>query len=239
VAEFSFRVWALGESMHPVPVPAPVTGDPPGAFDTSYWIAGRKGLGTSPVLDDLLDVTFIPNSSQEDLQAAVDSVGGEAVGGYKRLLGLSTYVVRIPADTSGATLLAALATLRSFGTVLLAMPIDARSGAARYREEEVARLRMSFPRARTKSDSAKFPNGVYKHLVRVTFRIGASPLAIQAAIDQVRGTMLECDIFTNWCVIRVPIDGTPTDLAHVVTALNAMPQVKRAGFELELTGMRP
>jgi hypothetical protein len=51
--------------------------------------------------------------------------------------------------------------------------------------------------------------------------------------------MLECDIFTNWCVIRVPIDGTPTDLAHVVTALNAMPQVKRAGFELELTGMRP
>jgi hypothetical protein len=88
-----------------------------------------------PVLDDLIDVTFDADASQGELQAAVDSIHGEVVGGFRREPRVNTYVVRIKPDATGASLAAALRTLRSFPVVILAMPIDAEQGASRYRSE--------------------------------------------------------------------------------------------------------
>ncbi len=133
VEEFTFRVRAMAENAHPVPAISPSSGDPPNAFAPRHWIAGRAGFGAMPVLDDLIDVTFDPNAPQADLQAAVDSIDGVVVGGFRRLpMRNGTYVIRIEADTSGAALAAALQKLRAFRTVELAMPIDAERGAARY-----------------------------------------------------------------------------------------------------------
>ncbi len=86
-----------------------------------------------PVLDNLIDVTFFPYATQEEMQAPVDSIHGEVVGGFPRPpYHNGTYVVRIPPDTTGRTLAAALTTIRSFQKVELAMPIEAERGATRY-----------------------------------------------------------------------------------------------------------
>jgi hypothetical protein len=130
---FTVRLHAQAENAHYVPETPPTAGDTRGAFDGSRRIARRAGFGAIPVMSDLIDITFGYETPQLERQAAVDSIGGWVVGGYRRREnGDGTYVVRIPRDSSGMSLVAALKKVRAQGVVSLAMPVDAEEGATRY-----------------------------------------------------------------------------------------------------------
>ena len=141
ITDFSLRLVARAENAHFVPALPPASGDPPHAFDSSRILVDSALFGPTPVSRDLIDVTFGRFSTQLERQAAVDSIGGEIVGGFRRdSTGNGTYIVRIAGATSATALAAALEKIRAVHVVSIAMPIEVEGAAFRYADERTPLL---------------------------------------------------------------------------------------------------
>ena len=108
---------AVVPALPPESVPARVWADihAPGNI-----IRSSPRWGT-PFPRDLLLVMFKENASQAERQAAVESVGGEVVGGEPVGRG-GYYYIRIAADSTGEALFRAIAKLTKLPQVDLASP---------------------------------------------------------------------------------------------------------------------
>jgi hypothetical protein len=101
-------------------VPAQAPDTVPGWFsdDTSYTQSGPR------YLKHIAGIQFHPYASQEDRQAAIDSVGGRVVGGWRpspKIEGF--YAVHLPDGGEHARLLELLAKLRALPHVRAAITI--------------------------------------------------------------------------------------------------------------------
>jgi hypothetical protein len=103
-----------------VPAKAP-TKHPDALFDSLGTVMSPTGHG-SPWVRSIVGVAFKASASQKDRQAAVESIGGVVVGGYRLEADDGEYFVRIR-GAEFADLVAALDALRRLPQVDFAAPV--------------------------------------------------------------------------------------------------------------------
>lgn len=213
-------------------------------FDSLGTVTGPP-LSGGPFRKDIISVEFELDTPLAARQAAIDSIGGVAVGGrrYPEIAD-GAYYVRIQGGTTEA-LLSAVQTLNRQPQVAVATwweltPTSDQSGRPLGNPnvltgpDKVPALPPdSLPiELRTLSDTVsggtEHPGPVLRDIIVVLFRPGTAQAERQAAIDSVHGVVVGGRRDSDGdgvYLVRVPTDGTIDTLSRITKRLNALRQV--------------
>jgi hypothetical protein len=225
---------------------------PPGKFPRALFdslgtvMTTGPGVPPGPYRRDIVMVSFKSDTPQPARQAAIDSIGGEVVGGSLDIVGHDgTYYVRISGGTFDA-LVHAVGTLQRQPQVIFAAwwPLftpDVQSVSVRKVRTPVPLIPPGrFPRALFDSlgtvmttNPGVAPGPYRRDIVIVKFNPGTPQPARQAAIDSIGGEVvggsLDVDGQDGAYYVRIS-GGTFDALVDAVATLHRQPQVGLAGW---------
>ena len=237
-AQVRLKLFATGQETGVVPASAP------DSLPRTLLVPSRLFTppfgGGFPYYRDLLVLFFTPGTSLSERSRVIGLVGGTVVGGFPwgGAKG-GAYVVRLPADTSQATLLASKAQLVAQTSIKTVTTYFQLSFSPTYLKPEVPPVPAVAPDTIPVAFITSLPvltdaagQQMRSQLVVALFLETATQPSRQAAIDLIGGTVIggrQSFQGDGWYIVRVPWATSPNLLAAAVDSVSKHPAVELAG----------